>query len=43
MALRPVDLPAEAKALLVASAGVGASFALAWLIVTHVPGARRIL
>jgi hypothetical protein len=43
MALRPVDLPAEAKALLVASAGVGASFALSWLIVTHVPGARRIL
>jgi len=43
MALRPLELPAEIKALLVAGGGVSASFALAWLIVTHVPGARRIL
>lgn len=43
LALRPLDLPAEVKALLVAAGGVSASFALAWLIVTHVPGAKRIL
>ena len=43
LALRPLDLPAEVKALLVAGAGVSASFAVAWLIVTHVPGAKRIL
>ena len=35
LALRPLALPAEVKALAVAAAGVGASFALAWLLVTH--------
>ena len=43
LALRPLDLPAEVKALLVAAGGVSGSFALAWLIVTQVPGAKRIL
>jgi len=43
LALRPLDLPAEVKALLVAGGGVTAAFTLAWLIVTHVPGASRIL
>lgn len=35
MALRPVELPAEIKALTVAGAGVVGSFALAWLLVTR--------
>jgi glucans biosynthesis protein C len=43
LALRPLDLPAECKALLVAGGGVAASFALGWLVVTRVPGASRIL
>ena len=43
LALRPADLPAEVKALLVAGGGVAASFALAWLIVSRLPGANRIL
>ena len=43
LALRPLDLPAEAKALIVAAGGVTVSFALAWLIVSRMPGANRIL
>ncbi|MET9273526.1 acyltransferase [Kribbella sp. NPDC003557] len=43
VALRPVDLPAEAKALIVAVGGIGASFGVAWLLVTEVPGVARIL
>jgi hypothetical protein len=43
MALRPVDVPAEAKALLVAAGGVALSFGLAHLLVSRVPGADRIL
>ena len=43
LALRPIDLPAEAKALLVAGGGVIASFALAWLLVAHVPGLHRVV
>jgi hypothetical protein len=35
LALRPVDVPAEVKALAVACTGVAASFALAWLLVTR--------
>jgi fucose 4-O-acetylase-like acetyltransferase len=42
-ALRPVDLPAEIKAVVVAALGVALSFALAWVLVTRVPGVRRIL
>lgn len=43
MALRPIGLPAEAKALLVAVGGVVLSFGLAHLLVSRVPGAARIL
>jgi hypothetical protein len=42
-ALRPLGAPAEVKALLVASAGVVASFGLAWLLVRWVPGVARVL
>jgi hypothetical protein len=37
VALRPLPLPAEIKAVLVAGGGVAASFALAWLLVSRVP------
>ena len=43
VALRPVALPAEAKALLVAVAGVTCSFAAAWLLVSRVPRLYRVL
>lgn len=43
LALRPVDLPAEAKALAVAVGGVVLSFGLAHEILNRVPGAARIL
>ena len=43
VALRPVPLPAEAKALLVAGGGVAASFAVAWLLVSRIRGLARIL
>jgi hypothetical protein len=43
VALRPVGLPAEVKALLVAVGGVAGSFALAWLLVSRVPVMSRIL
>jgi Acyltransferase family len=42
-AMRPVPLPAEAKAVLLAGAGVAASFALAWLLITRIPGMDRVL
>jgi hypothetical protein len=42
-ALRPLPAPAEVKAVLVAGGSVLASFALAWLLVTRVPGVRRLL
>jgi hypothetical protein len=42
-ALRPVGLPAEAKAVLLASGSVTGSFALAWLLIRHVPGVSRVL
>jgi hypothetical protein len=35
LALRPVDVPAEIKAVTVAGVGVAASFALAWLLVAR--------
>ena len=38
----PLPIPPEAKFLLVAPAGIAASFALAWLL-TRLPGVRRIL
>lgn len=43
VALRPVSLPAEAKALVVGSGGVAGAFAVAWLLVSRVPGAGRLL
>jgi hypothetical protein len=43
IALRPLPLPAEAKALLVASGGLALSFTLAWLLITRVPGLSRVL
>ena len=43
LALRPVPFPVEVKALLVATVGVVASFAVAWLLVERVPGVARIL
>lgn len=43
VALRPLGLPAEAKALLVAAGGVAGSFALAWLLVSRVPWLARII
>jgi hypothetical protein len=42
VALRPVPVPAEVKALVVAAGGVAASFALAALLV-RVPGIRRVV
>jgi surface polysaccharide O-acyltransferase-like enzyme len=42
LALRPVGLPAEAKALLVAVGGIAGSYSLAWGL-TRIPGVRRIL
>jgi fucose 4-O-acetylase-like acetyltransferase len=43
VALRPIGVPAEVKALLVAGGGVAGSFALAWLFISRVPGVARIL
>ena len=43
VALRPLDLPAEVKALLVATGGVTCSFATAWLLISRVPGVSRVL
>jgi hypothetical protein len=42
-ALRPVPLPAELKALVLAVAAVVSSFALAWLLISRVPGLKRVL
>lgn len=43
MALRPLALPAEAKATVVAVGGIIASFAAAWLVIKKVPGVSRVL
>jgi hypothetical protein len=42
LALRPVAVPAEVKALLVAAGGIVGSYTLAWAL-TRIPGVRRIL
>lgn len=42
-ALRPVPVPAEAKAVVVAGLGVVASFATAWVLIKKVPGVSRVL
>jgi hypothetical protein len=43
LALRSVPLPAEVKALLVGTAAVAGSFALAWLLIRRVPLVARVL
>ena len=43
VALRPVALPAEVKALLLATSGVVTCFALAWWVVSRVPTLARVL
>lgn len=43
VALRPVPVPAELKALIVATGGVYASFALAWLLISRIPALSRVL
>jgi hypothetical protein len=43
VALRPLPVPAEVKALIVAGGGVAGSFALAWLLISRIPGVARIL
>ena len=43
VALRPLSVPAEVKALVVAVLSVAGSFALSWLLITRVPLLRRIL
>jgi len=42
-ALRTLPLPAEVKALIVATGGIAGSFALAWLLISRVAGLARIL
>lgn len=42
LALRPLGLPAEVKALVLATGGVVGSFALAWLLVTRTPLRRAL-
>ncbi|GID29764.1 acyltransferase family protein [Paractinoplanes brasiliensis] len=41
--LRPVPLPAEAKALIVATVGVAVSFRLSWLLISRIRGLARVL
>jgi hypothetical protein len=41
--LRPLPVPGEAKALIVATGGVAGSFAVAWLLIRRVPVVGRIL
>jgi hypothetical protein len=43
VALRPVPLPAEVKALVVAVLSVAGSFALSWVLINRVPLLRRVL
>ena len=43
VALRPLPVPAEVKALVLATGGVAGSFALAWLVIRRVPYVGRIL
>jgi len=41
--LRPLQVPAEVKALIVAAGRVADSFVLAWLRIRRVPGVARVL
>jgi hypothetical protein len=41
--LRPLQVPAEIKAIVVAAGGVPGSFSLAWLIIRRVPAIGRII
>jgi hypothetical protein len=43
VALRPLPLAAEVKALVVVVGGVTGSFGFAWLLITRVPGMARVL
>jgi hypothetical protein len=43
IALRPIGLPAEIKALIVALGGVTCSYAAAWFLISRVPGVARVL
>jgi acyltransferase-like protein len=43
VAMRPMPVPAEAKALIVAAGGVAGSFLLAWQLISRVPIVARIL
>jgi Acyltransferase family len=43
IAVRPIPVVAEVKALVVACGGVAGSFALAWLLISRVPGIPRVL
>jgi hypothetical protein len=43
VALRPLPLPAEIKALVVATGGIAAPFALAWLLIRRITAVARIL
>jgi hypothetical protein len=43
VALRPIPIVAEVKAFVVAGGGVAGSFALAWLLISRVPGIARVL
>ena len=43
VALRPLPVVAEVKALVVAIVSVPGSYALAWLLISRVPGLRRVL
>lgn len=43
LVLRPLALPSEVKAPVVAIGGIIASFGTAWLLIKKVPGVSRIL
>lgn len=43
VALRPLPVAAELKALVVATGGIAGSFALAWLLISRIPGVGRVL
>jgi hypothetical protein len=43
LALRPIPMPAEVKAVIVAGGGVAGSFVLAWLLISRIPGVARVL
>lgn len=43
IALRRLDLPAEVKAVVVALGGVASSYAVAWFLISRIPGVSRVL